>query len=220
MPPVAHPLWPLFDLRLRTGNLELRLPTDDDLVELVAVAREGIHPPEEMPFGVAWTDVPSPEFERGFARFYWSNRANWQPNAWTLPLGVFVDGRAAGVQDLNARDFPVLRRVNTGSWLGRGFQGKGIGRLMRQAVLGLAFDHLGTEVAESGAFLDNPASWHVSEAIGYARNGVDRLAPRGAARDMQRYRLTLEGWRSRPRPAVEVEGLEGCLDLFGLPQET
>src|SRR5205085_1357591 len=72
MPPVAHPLWPLFDLRLRTGNLELRLPTDDDLVALVAVARGGIHPPEEMPFGVAWTDAPSPEFERNFARFYWS----------------------------------------------------------------------------------------------------------------------------------------------------
>jgi RimJ/RimL family protein N-acetyltransferase len=218
MPPVAHPLWPLFDLRLRTGNIELRLPTDDDLVALVALAREGIHPPEEMPFGVAWTDVPSPEFERNFARFYWSHRSNWQPNAWTLPLGVFVDGRPAGVQDLNARDFPVLRTVGTGSWLGFGFQGRGIGRLMRQAVLALAFDHLGAEVATSGAFLDNPASSHVSAAIGYERNGLDRVAPRGVAREMQRYRLTLEGWRSRPRPKVEVEGLEGCLELFAIPR--
>jgi RimJ/RimL family protein N-acetyltransferase len=130
---------------------------------------------------------------------------------------VFVDGRAAGVQDINARDFAVLRRVHTGSWLGSGFQGKGTGRLMRQAVLALAFDHLGTEVAESGAFFDNPASAHVSEAIGYEPNGVDRLAPRGVARELQRYRLTLEGWRSKPRPNVEVDGLEGCLELFGVP---
>jgi hypothetical protein len=37
----AHP-WPLFDLRVRTPNLELRLPTDDDLLELARVARAGI----------------------------------------------------------------------------------------------------------------------------------------------------------------------------------
>jgi RimJ/RimL family protein N-acetyltransferase len=90
---------------------------------------------------------------------------------------------------------------------------------MRQAVLAFAFDHLGAEVAESGAFLDNPASSRVSEAIGYEPNGIDRLAPRGVPRDLRRYRLTLEGWRSKPRPAVEVEGLEGCLDLFGVPPE-
>ena len=150
MPRVAHPLWPLFDLRLRTGNLELRVPTDDDIAALLAVAREGIHPPEEMPFGVAWTDVPSPEFERNTARFYWSHRASWQPNTWTLPFAVLVDGRMAGVQDLNAREFAVLRTVHTGSWLGKGFQGRGTGRLMRQAVLALAFDHLRAEVAESG----------------------------------------------------------------------
>ncbi len=216
MPPVAHPLWPLFDLRLRTANLELRLPTDDDIAALLTVAVEGIHPPEEMPFGVAWTDVPRPEFERSFARFFWGHRANWRPEAWTLPFGVFVDGRAAGVQDINAAAFPALRTVATGSWLGRELQGKGTGKLMRQAVLALAFDHLGAEVAQSGAFPDNVASWSVSEAIGYERDGVDRLAPRGAAREVRRYRLTLEGWRSRPRPRVEVDGLEDCLDLFGL----
>jgi RimJ/RimL family protein N-acetyltransferase len=216
MPPVAHPLWPLFDLRLRTGNLELRLPTDDDILALFAVAKAGIHPATEMPFGVPWTDLPSPEFERGFARFYWSQRANWQPNAWTLPLAVFQDGQAVGVQDINAKDFPVLRTVATGSWLGREFQGRGVGKLMRQAVLSLAFDHLGAEVALSGAFLDNAASNRVSEATGYEPNGVDRLARRGIPGELRRYRLTLEGWRSRPRPKVEVEGLAGCLDMFGL----
>jgi RimJ/RimL family protein N-acetyltransferase len=216
MPPVAHPLWPLFDLRLRTGNLELRLPTDDDLVALLAVAREGIHPPEEMPFGVAWTDMPSPEFERSFARFHWSSRANWKPAEWTLPFGVFFNGLPAGVQDINAREFAVLRTVSTASWLGSGFQRRGIGRAMRQAVLALAFDHLGAEVAMSDAFVDNVASRKVSEAIGYEPNGYNRLAPRGKPRETQLYRLTLEGWRSRPRPKVEVEGLGGCFDMFGL----
>jgi RimJ/RimL family protein N-acetyltransferase len=217
MPRVAHPLWPLFDLRLRTANLELRLPTDDDLVALAAVAKAGIHPADEMPFAVPWSTLPSPMFEKSYLQFHWAQRANFRPERWTLDLAVFIDGRPAGFQDLNATDFPILRTVGTGSWLGRDFQGKGTGKLMRQAVLALAFDHLGAEVAMSGAFLDNPASNRVSEAIGYERNGYDRLAPEGVAREHVRYRLTLEGWRSKPRPQVDVEGLDGCREMFGLP---
>lgn len=43
-------------------------------------------------------------------------------------------------------------------------------------------------------------------------------APSSSLRDLwplYGLRLTLEGWRARPRPEVTVEGLEGCLDLFG-----
>lgn len=47
--------WPLFGLRLRTEHLVLRLPTDDDLLALMDLARAGIHPSGEMPFGVAWS---------------------------------------------------------------------------------------------------------------------------------------------------------------------
>jgi RimJ/RimL family protein N-acetyltransferase len=213
---MGHPLWPLFDLRVRTGDLELRLPIDDDLVELAQLARAGVHPPEEMPFAFAWTDLPSPQFERSFAQFHWSSRAGWKPSDWTLDLAVSRGGRLVGMQSLAAKDFPALRTVNTGSWLGQKFQRQGIGRQMRQAVLALAFDHLGADAAESGAFLDNPASSRVSEALGYEPNGVTRAAPRGTAREMLRYRMTREGWQSRPRPAVEVDGLDGCLELFGI----
>ena len=55
---MPHPYWPLFDLRVRTPRLELRYPSDDDLVALVDLARMGIHPPETMPFSTPWTDVP------------------------------------------------------------------------------------------------------------------------------------------------------------------
>ena len=43
-------------LRLRTPRLELRLADEAELCELFAVAQAGIHPPDEMPFAVAWTD--------------------------------------------------------------------------------------------------------------------------------------------------------------------
>ena len=44
----------LYGLRLRTPRVELRVPTHGELVELRDVAHAGIHPPEAMPFGVAW----------------------------------------------------------------------------------------------------------------------------------------------------------------------
>lgn len=217
MPRVPHPLWPLYDLRVRTGDLELRLPTEAELPVFMAVAKAGIHPPDEMPFGIAWTDAPSPELERASYQWWMSTRAAWTPSDWVLTLGVWVAGQPAGFQDLRAHEFATYRTVGTGSWLGQSFQGRGIGRLMRQAILALAFDHLGAEVAESEAFLDNPASNRVSVAVGYQPNGFGRLAPRGVARETQRFRLTVDGWRARPRPEVVVEGLQGSLELFGLP---
>jgi RimJ/RimL family protein N-acetyltransferase len=219
MPRVPHPLWSLFDLRVRTGDLELRLPAEEELPAFMAVANAGIHPPDEMPFGIAWTDASSPERERASYQYWLSTRAGWTPSDWVLTLGVWEAGAPVGFQDLRGHQFPVYRTVGTGSWLGRGFQGRGIGRLMRQAVLALAFDHLGAEVAETEAFLDNPASNRVSEAVGYEPNGFGRLAPRGVARETQRFRLTAEGWRARPRPEVSIEGLEASLELFGLPAE-
>lgn len=222
MPPMAHPLWPLYDLRITTadpaiGALELRVPVEAELPAFVALASLGIHPPFEMPFSIPWTDLPSPQRERESYQFYMSSRAGWTVDNWVLTLGVWVDGEPAGFQDLRAHAFPTYRTVATGSWLGQSFQGRGIGKLMRQAVLALAFDHLGAEVAETEAFLDNPASSRVSLGVGYEPNGIGRLPQRGVARDSQRFRLTLEGWRARPRPPVAVEGLESSLELFGLP---
>jgi RimJ/RimL family protein N-acetyltransferase len=221
MPGVPHPLWPLYDLRLVTadpaiGTLVLRMPEEAELPAFVELASRGVHPPDEMPFSIPWTDLPSPQRERSSYQFYMSTRAGWTVDDWVLTLGVWVDGEPAGFQDLRAHEFPKYRTVATGSWLGVSFQGRGIGKLMRQAALSLAFDHLGAEVAETEAFLDNPASSRVSLGVGYEPNGIGRLPQRGIARDSQRFRMTVEGWRSRPRPPVTVEGLESSLELFGL----
>src|SRR6185369_89398 len=70
-------VWPLFQLRIRSEHLVLRLPTDDDLVPLLAVAKAGIHPPDEMPFGVAWTSAEGPAFDQGFLAHHWDGRARW-----------------------------------------------------------------------------------------------------------------------------------------------
>ncbi len=212
---MAHLLWPLYDLRLDTDQLELRLPNEDEIAELCATAAAGIHPPGEMPFGVAWSTKPSPRFEREFIQWHWQQRASWSAEAWSLELAVFHDGRPIGSQSLMARQFAIFHAVRTGSWLGRAWQGRGLGKEMRGAVLALAFDGLAAELATTEAFLDNPASAGVSRALGYQPDGLGSIAPEGVARPTERFRLSREGWLARPRPAVTIEGLDACREMFG-----
>jgi RimJ/RimL family protein N-acetyltransferase len=207
--------WPLFDLRLRTSRLVLRSPTDDDLFALLDVARAGVHDPGVMPFAAAWTDLPSPAFERGFLAFFWSCRASWTPERWQLPMAVVLDDRPIGIQELRATDFATLRTVDTGSWLGRAYQGQGIGTEMRAAVLLFAFDHLGATRARSAAYVDNPASLRVSEKLGYRCDGIDVYARRGERTEDVRL-LVEPATMCRPGWALEVEGLEACRPTLGL----
>ncbi|MBW3601102.1 MAG: GNAT family N-acetyltransferase [Actinobacteria bacterium] len=208
-------LWPLFGLRVRTARLELRLPADDDLAALAELAAAGVHPPETMPFLSAWTDKPSPELERGMLRHHWRSRAHWTPGEWTLDLAVLADSGHVGMQGITATEFAVTRSVGTGSWLGRSHQGHGIGTEMRAAVLHLAFAGLGALEARSGAFTDNPASLAVSRRLGYHPEGHNVRVRRGQRAIERRLVLTRDDWEASERPAVTVDGLEPCLELFG-----
>jgi RimJ/RimL family protein N-acetyltransferase len=209
-------VWPLFGLRIASEHLVLRLPTDDDLPGMLALARAGIHPPDEMPFGVAWTDATGPAFDRGYLQHHWLWRGKWSVDEWWLNLMVEWDGRPIGAQTISGEAFPIHRTVDSGSWLGLAFQGRGFGKEMRAAVLAFAFDGLGARAATSSAFLDNVASNAVSRSLGYADDGRGALAPRGVSRETQRFRMTDVAWRSRPRPPVEITGLDACREMFGL----
>jgi RimJ/RimL family protein N-acetyltransferase len=214
MPVVGHP-WPLMDLRLRTPRLELRSPSDDDIVALIAVAGSGIHAADVMPFKVAWTDLPSPDRERSSLRYFWGARATWTPLSWRLPMAVVLNGEPIGVQEMFASDFATKRTVHTGSWLGQRFQGQGIGTEMRAAVLFLAFDGLAALAAESAVVDGNEASVAVSRKLGYRANGETFIAPRGVPVVERRFRLMRDDWQ-RDRVDVVVENLEPCLELFGV----
>jgi RimJ/RimL family protein N-acetyltransferase len=168
-----------------------------------------------MPFGIAWSTRPSPEFERRFVGHHWSGRAGWSADSWALHLLVEADGVPIGSQSVLADRFATFRMVHTGSWLGQAYQGRGLGTEMRAAVLGFAFDGLGARLAETEAFLDNAASNGVTRSIRYEPNGLMELAPEGVPRTAQRYRLTAERWRARPRPPIAIEGLDACRDMFG-----
>ncbi len=200
---------------LRTGDVELRLPDEADLLALADLAAQGVHDPEAMPFVTPWTDGAPDEVAERVLRHHWGLWSRWSPDAWSLELVVRRAGEVVGVQEVMAEHFAVLREVGTGSWLGRHHQGRGTGRAMRAAVLHLAFAGLGAHAATSSAFEDNPASLAVSAALGYRPDGTARVVRRGAAATDRRLRLTREDWEATARPAVEVGGLEACRDWFG-----
>ena len=211
---MAHP-WPLYDLRLRTPRLELRLPTEDELLRLIPVIDAGIHDPDVMPFSTAWTRPPSPVRERRMLQWHWSQRGSWQPDHWTLLLLVFLDGEPIGAQDVSAEDFARLRVVTTGSWIGQRFQGRGIGTEMRQAVLHLAFAGLGAQWATSGFHEGNVASARVSEKVGYSRNGFSIQPGEQEPYRLEHVIIGREAWAERRRDDIELDGLGPCLELFG-----
>lgn len=214
-----HPLrrhWPLFGLRVRCGDVELRLPDEPDLAALTRIVIDGVHDPAVMPFSIPWTDAPPDQRARGLLQYQWRCRADWSPNDWKLELAVVRSGAVVGIQAVMAKEFNVRREVSTGSYLGLTHQGKGTGKLMRHAVLHLAFVGLGAQRARSASLADNLASQAVSRALGYAEDGAETFSPRGISVPAVRYLLEAGNWVRSARPPVEIEGLEPCLDLFGI----
>ncbi len=206
---------PLHGLRLRTPRLELRLGDRAELEALARVAERGIHGPDEMPFGVPWTDdVGTSGFVDGFVAFHEQALAEWRPDLWRLNLLAFRDDEPVGTQEIQATQFAIDRVVGTGSWLGRSSQGQRLGTEMRAAVLELAFEHLRATAAES-SWIESGAgqSAGVSARLGYTETGTELVHPRDGPVVRHNLRLDRSDWRSPP--GLEVKGAERCLPLFG-----
>ncbi|SON60649.1 Putative succinyl-CoA transferase [Mycobacterium simulans] len=208
--------WPLFDLRISTPRLQLRLPTEELIDQLIDTILGGVHDPDRMPFSVPWTRAPRADLPFNTLSYVWRELAGFKWYDWALPLAVVVDGSAVGVQGLRAKDFPITRQVHSGSWLGLKYQGLGYGTEMRAAALYFAFHELGAEVATSSSFVDNPASIAVSRRNGYQDAGIDRLARDGVMAEQLRFRLTRERWQRHQTVETRVDGFDRCRPLFRL----
>lgn len=200
-------IWPPYQLVITTGDLELSIITDDDLPEFVELVADGVHDPDFMPFGIAWTDAPRDELAANFVRFQWALRSRLTPDDFTLPFAVRRNGELVGTQDVKGKQFMITRTCSTGSWLGRRFHRQHIGTRMRRAVCAFAFDELGAERMTSGAFADNAPSLGVSRNLGYRPNGTERIVRRGVAADHQSLLLTPDAFVRGGDP-VTVAGAE------------
>ena len=205
-------LGPLYQLRVRTPRLELRLATHHELCQLRDVAARGVHPAEQMPFSHPWTDEPYSE--SWVVAYFVHTLSLWTSENWRLDFTVWAEGQIAGTQGIGAEAFATSRTVSTGSWLGMAFQGRGYGTEMRAAVLDFAFRVLGADRALSDYLDGNRASARVSEKLGYSVIGHDIVSPRGTPVPRTHLELHRDQW-SAPHP-VRIEHLSPCLSLFGL----
>jgi RimJ/RimL family protein N-acetyltransferase len=214
---MTHPIWPFFDLRVVTPRLELVAIDDQVGTELAHLAARGIHDPDFMPFAFEWTDVPSPQLERNTLQFYWRTRAAMSPDEWTLNLAVKVDGDIVGTTGLMTHRFAASRAFETGSWLGREFQGRGLGKEMRLATLTLGFEGFGGRIATTAAFADNGPSLGVTRSLGYESNGEAVKVRRGEAARSLQFTMTRDSFdASLRRDDIELHGVAPCLPLLGL----
>ena len=213
----------LQQLRIETPRLTLQLDVDPEAVEeLLAVARRGIHDPAVMPFETPWTDTPEAAFDEQFRSYHRSVVATLGTERWDAEFIVRardLDGRVIGVQGLSyakGGDTP-----ETGSWLGREFQGRGYGYEMRAAVLAFAFDGLGLDAVRSGAFVFNAASLGVSRKLGYVETHRETMSPRNVEVESVRLCVDRKAWEAhRPSFPVTLTGLDAVRSWFEPPVRT
>ena len=149
-------------------------------------------------------------------RFYARSRAEVRPAAWSLQFAVVADDTVVGACDLKADDFPTMRQFTTGSWLGREFQGRGLGRELRMAALTLGFDGLDAEFALTAAWHDNAPSLGVTRSLGYDQVGRRRELRRGVPDEQLAFRMSREHWSTLRRDDIEIHGLAAARTFLGL----
>jgi len=207
MAAMEQPIWPLTGLEVVSPMLTLRYITDDLGFELALLAAEGVHDPATMPFSTPWTDVPSPELERNTLRFYWRNRAETTVGHWDLNLAVVVDGVAVGMCSIEADAFPTRRSAETGSWVGRRYQRRGIGREVRHAALHLIFAGFDADQATTRAWHDNTASLGVTRSLPYVQTGSSLQQRRDRPDTMLEFAMSRAQWNTARREDIDLIGI-------------
>ena len=192
-----HPYWPLFDLVVTTPRLTLRYIDDALGVELATLAAAGIHDPAWMPFAHAVDGRTLARARAQRVAFYWRHTGRHVvPSRGTSSSRRSSRGTVVGTTNLIADGFPVERTFETGSWLGRPHQGRGLGTEMRVATLHLGFLALDALDGDDRRLRRQPASLGVTRKLGYEPNGVEAHDRRGALAEIHRFRMTRDSTSS------------------------
>lgn len=208
-------IFPPFGLELCCGEVMLAGTRPDHIPDLIEVVQDGIRDPDlPQPFLVDWSEKPNQELMRW--QHFWRKCGTFTPDSWTLMLSVVLDGHAIGYQEVvNEGGFLQTRRLETGSWLGLKYQGRGIGTRIRQMVAIFCFDHLGRQELTSSYIDGNVKSGGVSRRLGYVDNGTSRL-PDGDGYRMGRHVTLTSDAFVRPADQSKVTGVEPFRRFIGL----
>jgi RimJ/RimL family protein N-acetyltransferase len=167
----------------------------------------------------AWTQLPSPQFQRNLMQFHWRQRAEWTPARWWLALGIYPAGEddPVGGVDATTEEFALTRAASSGWWLLRERRGMGLGREALAALAQLIFEGLGARELRAIVHPDNAASLGAARAAGFATDGTEpSIGGDGEVYDAARVLLRRDAWMERRRTDIAIDGLHACRELFGV----
>ena len=203
-------IWPPFGLEITASHageeISLRVMRDEDIAVLN----------DATPTDIFGSDIPEHAFGWLFdaanspAQFRWSHRVQMSPAHWSLDLVVIKDGGVIGSVDMRANDFTTTKSIETGSWIYHCFQGRGIGTLVRHAIVELGFNHFGAERLTTAWARSNKASAAVSAKLGYhvtADITVESLGPDNHTAPGVRAELSRSNYHRPAELQCEVRGL-------------
>lgn len=112
---MSSPWWPLWDVRLRTGDLELRPMTEADLRLVAGLLPDDV---ELDPHATRYPGLDERTW-RGTVvhQEYARSTGTWSPDGWQVFFVVREGPEVLGLQGLEGPDFRTLRTVDTSSWL-------------------------------------------------------------------------------------------------------
>lgn len=209
-------LCPLTKVKVETERLILRqVRTVQDAVEAADLASQGIYE-GTCPFRVDWASASPLVVAQRVFRQQLKNMAADHADP-SISLTVY----------LKSLLLPVIGKANiecidvdsssaeTGSWLGREFQGRGYGTEARNAVLSLVFA-LGLDRSNTFVYQSNAASQRVTEKVGgYVLEDIDHSNGRENDPTL-RYTMTRRAWEAVPRPEVVISGMQDARAVLGL----
>ena len=180
---MTHPVWPLFDLRVRTPRLELRYIDDELATELALLAAEGYPRPSHHAVRTSRGPMSSRrELERNTMQFYWRCRAETSPKSWSINLATIVDGKRRWDDGADGPRLPDAAPVRNRVVARPRVPGPGHRQRDASRIAATRLHRLRCGIATTGAWHDNGPSLGVTRSLGYAENGHKRMMRRDSRR--------------------------------------
>ena len=205
-------------LQITAGVVTLRAVPWADLESYARLVSDGLFAPGEVPTIGPWYDPDDLVTSgRRLVGYHLSRWANLTSNDWALDFGIYVDQVLIGRQVMETEEFLRTGAVTTGSFLTPKERGHGYGKQARAAILHLAFDVLGAQLATTAALPNNGASRGVSIALGYSEVGLKTVMNGGRPYEVERFRLERDRWEKSDLPwPVATVGADPLKRLLGI----
>ena len=133
-------------------------------------------------------------------------------------FAVLEGDKVVGSTSIGADGFPVVRTFETGSWLGRRFQGRGLGTEMRVATLHLGFLGLDALEARHRRLPGQPGVARRDAQAGVRAERRRRCTTGvGSRAHIDRFRMTRQHFLDHVRrDDVEIDGDAAVRELLGI----